>query len=86
VLFGAFGAVKTTTGAAASKQQNVRSVSADDVAAMLAYANQVIIVRVYGMAVAQAQHSIRELADQLEKRASRSSTRSTPSPAGCPAT
>ena len=68
VLFGAFGAVKTTTGAAASKQQNVRSVSADDVAAMLAYANQVIIVPGYGMAVAQAQHSIRELADQLEKK------------------
>jgi len=35
---------------------------------MLAYANQVIIVPGYGMAVAQAQHSIRELADQLEKK------------------
>ena len=68
VLFGAFGAVKTTTGGAAAKQQNVRSVSADDVAAMLAYANQVIVVPGYGMAVAQAQHSIRELADQLEKK------------------
>jgi NAD(P) transhydrogenase subunit beta len=55
-------------GGAAAKQQNVRSVSADDVAAMLAYANQVIVVPGYGMAVAQAQHSIRELADQLEKK------------------
>ena len=68
VLFGAFGAVKPVAAGAAAKQQNVRSVSADDVAAMLAYANQVIVVPGYGMAVAQAQHSIRELADQLEKK------------------
>ncbi len=69
VLFGAFGAVKTTTAAGGAKSGgNVRSASADDVAAMLAYANQVIVVPGYGMAVAQAQHSIRELADQLEKR------------------
>jgi H+-translocating NAD(P) transhydrogenase subunit beta len=68
VLFGAFGAVKPAVAGAAAKQQNVRSVSADDVAAMLAYANQVIVVPGYGMAVAQAQHSIRELADQLEKK------------------
>jgi len=68
VLFGAFGAVKTVAGGAAAKQQNVRAVSADDVAAMLTYANQVIVVPGYGMAVAQAQHSIRELADQLEKK------------------
>ncbi|MDB5026593.1 MAG: hypothetical protein JWO66_282 [Candidatus Eremiobacteraeota bacterium] len=69
VLFGAFGAIKTSTAAGgAAKTQNVRSVSPDDVAAMLAYANQVIVVPGYGMAVAQAQHSIRELADQLEKR------------------
>ena len=69
VLFGAFGAVKTSTaGGGAKGGQNVRSVSADDVAAMLAYANEVIVVPGYGMAVAQAQHSIRELADQLEKK------------------
>ena len=69
VLFGAFGAIKATAaGAAGAKQHNVRSASADDVAAMLAYANEVIIVPGYGMAVAQAQHSIRELEDQLEKR------------------
>jgi NAD(P) transhydrogenase subunit beta len=69
VLFGAFGAVKTSTAGGGTKGgQNVRSVSADDVAAMLAYANEVIVVPGYGMAVAQAQHSIRELADQLEKK------------------
>ncbi len=69
VLFGAFGAVKVSSaGAGAQGGQNVRSVSADDVAAMLAYANEVIVVPGYGMAVAQAQHSIRELADQLEKK------------------
>jgi NAD(P) transhydrogenase subunit beta len=68
VLFGAFGALKTTGGGGAAKTHNVRSVSSDDVAAMLAYANEVIVVPGYGMAVAQAQHSIRELADQLEKK------------------
>jgi len=68
VLFGAFGAVTTSTATGGAKQHTVRSVSADDVAAMLAYANEVIVVPGYGMAVAQAQHSIRELEDQLEKR------------------
>jgi NAD(P) transhydrogenase subunit beta len=68
VLFGAFGAVSTAGRAGGKKQQNVRSVTPDDVAAMVAYANQVVVVPGYGMAVAQAQHSIRELADHLEKR------------------
>jgi len=69
VLFGAFGSVQTATaGSSGTAGQNVRSLSANDVGAMLAYANQVIIVPGYGMAVAQAQHSVRELADQLEKR------------------
>jgi NAD(P) transhydrogenase subunit beta len=69
VLFGAFGAVKTASGGGAgSATHNVRSVGPDDVAALLAYANEVIVVPGYGMAVAQAQHSIRELADQLEKK------------------
>jgi proton-translocating NAD(P)+ transhydrogenase subunit beta len=69
VLFGAFGAV-TSSGAAASggSGAEVRSVSAEDTAALLAYAQQVIVVPGYGMAVAQAQHSIRELEDLLEKR------------------
>ncbi|MDQ2871645.1 MAG: NAD(P)(+) transhydrogenase (Re/Si-specific) subunit beta [Candidatus Eremiobacteraeota bacterium] len=69
VLFGAFGASGGMEVAAASGgPQNVRATSADDVAVMLAYAHQVVIVPGYGMAVAQAQHSVRELADQLEKR------------------
>ncbi len=69
VLFGAFGAApKGGSASAGASQANVRALSADDVAAMLAYANQVIVVPGYGMAVAQAQHSIRELADLLEKR------------------
>jgi NAD(P) transhydrogenase subunit beta len=68
VLFGAFGAAGGTEPAAAGAQQNIRSVSVDDVAAMLAYASKVMFVPGYGMAVAQAQHSVKALADQLEKR------------------
>ncbi len=68
VLFGAFGAAGGAEPAAGAKPQNVRSVSVDDVAAMLAYASKVMIVPGYGMAVAQAQHSVKALADQLEKR------------------
>jgi NAD(P) transhydrogenase subunit beta len=69
VLFGAFGSSGGMEIASASgAPQNVRATTADDVAVMLAYAHQVVIVPGYGMAVAQAQHSVRELADQLEKR------------------
>ena len=69
VLFGAFGAAGGAEPAAGSGgPQNIRPVNADDVAIMLAYAQQVVIVPGYGMAVAQAQHSVRELAGQLEKR------------------
>jgi NAD(P) transhydrogenase subunit beta len=70
VLFGAFGAAGgMEVGAAATGgAQNVRATSVDDVAVMLAYAHQVVVVPGYGMAVAQAQHSVRELADQLEKK------------------
>ncbi len=68
VLFGAFGAHAGQEVAAAGGPQNVRSVSVDDVAAMLAYASKVMVVPGYGMAVAQAQHSVKALADQLEKR------------------
>ncbi len=70
VLFGAFGAApKTAAGpAGAAADVSVRESSVDDVATMLAYARQVVVVPGYGMAVAQAQHSVRELADQLEKK------------------
>ena len=70
VLFGAFGAVKQAAGGAtgASGGGTVRSASADDVATLLAYSRSVIIAPGYGMAVAQAQHAVRELAQNLEKR------------------
>ncbi len=69
VLFGAFGSAGGSEPAAASGgPQQIRSATADDVGVMLAYANKVIFVPGYGMAVAQAQHSVKALADQLEKR------------------
>ena len=69
VLFGAFGAAGgTEVATAGGAPQQIRSTSADDVGVMLAYASKVIFVPGYGMAVAQAQHSVKALADQLEKR------------------
>ena len=69
VLFGAFGAVVTGAAAAgASADGAVRSTTAEDVAIMLAYAKRVVIVPGYGMAVAQAQHDVRQLADLLEQK------------------
>ncbi|MFZ1016383.1 MAG: NAD(P)(+) transhydrogenase (Re/Si-specific) subunit beta [Candidatus Cybelea sp.] len=68
VLFGAFGSAGGTEVASSSGPQQIRATSADDVAVMLAYASKVIFVPGYGMAVAQAQHSVKALADQLEKR------------------
>jgi NAD(P) transhydrogenase subunit beta len=69
VLFGAFGAAGgTVVASSGGSGQNVRSVNADDVAVMLAYASKVMVVPGYGMAVAQAQHSVKALADQLEPR------------------
>ena len=67
VLFGAFGSV-ATTGAAGELQGSMREVSLEDVATQLAYANKVVFVPGYGLATAQAQHAVRELADVLEKR------------------
>ncbi|HUM10480.1 MAG TPA: NAD(P)(+) transhydrogenase (Re/Si-specific) subunit beta [Myxococcaceae bacterium] len=69
VLFGAFGSPQPALAAGAeAKDLTVRSVSAEDAAIRMAYAGQVIVVPGYGMAVAQAQHVVRELADLLEKR------------------
>jgi len=70
VVFGAFG---TGGGAVADAGAgvaggHVRSGTADDLAVMLAYARRVVIVPGYGLAVAQAQHNVRELADVLERR------------------
>jgi NAD(P) transhydrogenase subunit beta len=68
VLFGAFGSAASEAGATDGEQGTMREVSLEDVAVQLAYANQVIFVPGYGMATAQAQHIVRELAAILEKR------------------
>jgi proton-translocating NAD(P)+ transhydrogenase subunit beta len=70
VLFGAFGAAPAGPAAAAAGPdgQAIRETTADDLAVMLAYARQVMIVPGYGLAVAQAQHAVRELADILEAK------------------
>jgi proton-translocating NAD(P)+ transhydrogenase subunit beta len=68
-LFGAFGATPSAAAAAALTDGGaVRSTTAEDVAVMLAYAQRVVVVPGYGMAVAQAQHDVRTLADLLEAR------------------
>jgi NAD(P) transhydrogenase subunit beta len=68
VFFGAFGKLQVSAEGTAAAEGTVRSSSAEDVGVMLAYADRVIIVPGYGLAVAQAQHAVRELADELEKR------------------
>ena len=68
VLFGAFGQQAGATVAGAAGDRSVRSVTAEDVAVMLSFARSVIFVPGYGLAVAQAQHTVRELATLLEKK------------------
>jgi NAD(P) transhydrogenase subunit beta len=68
VLFGAFGSETTAISAKSSAGLTVRSISVEDAAIQLAYAQLVIIIPGYGMAVAQAQHAVRELAELIEKR------------------
>src|SRR6266536_1293699 len=67
VLFGAFGQVQTSA-AAGTEAKPVHSATAEEAAAILAAANHVVVVPGYGMAVAQAQHKVRELYDSLTKR------------------
>jgi NAD(P) transhydrogenase subunit beta len=67
VLFGAFGSAATVAGAG-TQEGTMREVSMDDVATQLAYAHKVVFVPGYGLATAQAQHAVRELADVLERR------------------
>lgn len=69
VLFGAFGGGGAASGAggATTGDKTTRSVAAEEAAMMLGYARSVVIVPGYGMAVAQAQHTVRELADQLDR-------------------
>ena len=70
VLFGAWGAaaVGGAGGAGAAAELPMREVTPDDAAVPLAYADKVIIVPGYGLAVAQAQHAVRELAETLQER------------------
>jgi H+-translocating NAD(P) transhydrogenase subunit beta len=70
LLFGAFGQVTAEAAAVAAGTDGgtVRSASAEDVAVMLAYAHKVVFVPGYGLAVAQAQHDVRQLADLLESK------------------
>ena len=67
VLFGAFGQVQASA-AGEQEAKPVRSATAEEAAAILAAANKVVIVPGYGMAVAQAQHKVRELYDALTKK------------------
>jgi NAD(P) transhydrogenase subunit beta len=67
VMFGAFGQVQVSA-SAVKEERPVRSASAEEAAAILGNANSVVIVPGYGMAVAQAQHKVRELYDTLIKR------------------
>jgi H+-translocating NAD(P) transhydrogenase subunit beta len=68
IMIGGFGGGDEAAGAIAGAGGPVRSISADDVAIQLAYAQHVIVVPGYGLAVAQAQHAVRELAELLEER------------------
>jgi H+-translocating NAD(P) transhydrogenase subunit beta len=67
VMFGAFGQVQATA-AAGKEERVVRSATPEEAAAILSAANKVVVVPGYGMAVAQAQHKVRELYDVLTKK------------------
>ena len=68
VLFRAFGSSGGTAAAAGGVAGTVKPIQADEVALLLAYAQRVVVVPGYGMAVAQAQHAVRELTEELGKR------------------
>jgi NAD(P) transhydrogenase subunit beta len=69
VMFGAFGATGTTDAAAAGGiPRTVRQTTAEDTAIALAYARNVVVVPGYGLAVAEGQHAVRELSQELERR------------------
>jgi H+-translocating NAD(P) transhydrogenase subunit beta len=67
VLFGAFGSSGGSKAAAGGVAGTVKPIQADEVALLLSYAQRVVVVPGYGMAVAQAQHQVRELSDELGK-------------------
>src|SRR4051795_9137655 len=68
ILFGAITAKPTTAAIEGSTDRSVRTGTVDDVAILLAYARRVVVVPGYGLAVAQAQHTVHELANLLEQR------------------
>ncbi len=69
VLFSAFGSGSSSSvaGSGGDTDKSVKSIDTEEGAMMLGYARNVVIIPGYGMAVAQAQHTVRELADQLER-------------------
>ena len=68
IMLGGFGGGEGEAGAEAGPGGSVRAIGVDDVAIQLAYAQSVIVVPGYGLAVAQAQHAVRELAELLEEK------------------
>ncbi len=68
ILFAGFGGAPSGGGAGSGEERPHRSIGAQDAAIALAYADSVVIVPGYGLAVAQAQHAVKELADELGKR------------------
>jgi NAD(P) transhydrogenase subunit beta len=68
VLFGAFGTLQVSAAEVEAAGGAVRPTTPEDVAVMLAYGQRVVVVPGYGLAVAQAQHAVRDLATELEKR------------------
>ncbi|WP_067549548.1 NAD(P)(+) transhydrogenase (Re/Si-specific) subunit beta, partial [Nocardia crassostreae] len=68
IVAGGFGGGGTIPGASGAEQQQSKATSAADAAIQMAYANQVIVVPGYGMAVAQAQHAVKEMAALLEAK------------------
>jgi H+-translocating NAD(P) transhydrogenase subunit beta len=68
VLFGAFGSATTAGSLKSAAGLAVRSITAEDAAVQLGYASKVIVVPGYGMAVAQSQHAVRELAELIERK------------------
>jgi NAD(P) transhydrogenase subunit beta len=67
-MFGAFGSVTPTGKAVAAEAKSIRETTVEDAALAMVYAHEVIVVPGYGLAVAQAQHQVRELADELVSR------------------
>jgi NAD(P) transhydrogenase subunit beta len=68
IMIGGFGGGDSAPGHAGAEGASVRELGVDDAAIQLAYASNVIVVPGYGLAVAQAQHAVRELAELLEAR------------------